>query len=139
MKKKDCWNDQDRSRGRNQEDRLCDSGAGVDNGSTDSTARLASEAGADVISEPVRGYGKALKRGFSTASGDVIVTADADATYPLEAIPSLLDTFARDGLDFLTTNRFAALDESAMSIVNRSVTRYWPCHEASLWFGHARP
>jgi len=91
----------------------------VDNGSTDSTARLASEAGADVISEPVRGYGKALKRGFSTASGDVIVTADADATYPLEAIPSLLDTFARDGLDFLTTNRFAALDDCAMSIVNR--------------------
>jgi glycosyltransferase involved in cell wall biosynthesis len=91
----------------------------VDNGSSDSTAKLASEAGADVVFEPMRGYGRALKRGFFAASGDVIVTADADATYPLEAIPSLLDTFARDGLDFLTTNRFADLDDGAMSTVNR--------------------
>jgi glycosyltransferase involved in cell wall biosynthesis len=90
----------------------------VDNGSTDHTAKRASEAGADVVSEPVRGYGKALKTGFSAASGDIIVTADADATYPLEAIPSLLDVFNRDGLDFLTTNRFADLDKGTMSALN---------------------
>jgi len=90
----------------------------VDNGSTDGTAKRASEAGADVVSEPVRGYGKALKTGFSDASGDIIVTADADATYPLEAIPSLLDEFDRDSLDFLTTNRFANLDEGTMATLN---------------------
>ena len=90
----------------------------VDNGSTDDTARRASEAGADVVSEPIRGYGKALKTGFSAASGDIIMTADADATYPLDAIPSLLDVFDRDGLDFLTTDRLANLDEAAMSTLN---------------------
>ena len=90
----------------------------VDNGSTDDTAKRASEAGADVVSEPIRGYGKALKTGFSAASGDIIMTADADATYPLDAIPSLLDVFDRDGLDFLTTNRLANLDEAAMSTLN---------------------
>ena len=91
----------------------------VDNGSTDKTAELAKKAGADVISEPKRGYGSALKAGFASAQGDVIVTADADATYPVEKIPLLLAAFDNDHLAFLTTNRFAGLDEGAMSLLNR--------------------
>jgi glycosyltransferase involved in cell wall biosynthesis len=90
----------------------------VDNGSTDRTAELATQAGADVVFEPRRGYGSALRAGFHSASGDVIATADADATYPLESIPSLLDALAEDHLDFITTNRFAAMDEGAMSRQN---------------------
>src|SRR5947207_1946404 len=35
----------------------------VDNGSTDGTARVASEAGAMVVAEPRRGYGSACLRG----------------------------------------------------------------------------
>jgi dolichol-phosphate hexosyltransferase len=91
----------------------------VDNGSNDRTAELAAGAGADVVLEPIRGYGAALKKGFSAASGNVIVTADADATYPVEAIPVLLETLDRDRLDFLTTNRFVSLDKAAMSPQNR--------------------
>ena len=91
----------------------------VDNGSTDRTAELAAREGADVVLEPIRGYGSALKRGFSAANGEIIVTADADATYPVEAIPELLELFDRDRLDFLTTNRFAALGDGAMSFQNR--------------------
>jgi glycosyltransferase involved in cell wall biosynthesis len=90
----------------------------VDNGSTDRTAELAMQAGADVVVESKRGYGSALKTGFQAASGDVIVTADADATYPLESIPQLLDILESERLDFLTTNRFAAIDEGAMSRQN---------------------
>jgi len=91
----------------------------VDNGSTDATAELAKKAGADVILEPDRGYGKALRTGFASAQEGVIVTADADATYPLEDIPSLLAAFQDNHLDFLTTNRLAGLDDGAMSSVNR--------------------
>ncbi len=91
----------------------------VDNGSTDRTAEIAREAGADAVTEPKRGYGRALKTGFSSATGDVIVSADADATYPLESIPALLDTLENEQLDFLTTNRFADLDEGAMSRQNK--------------------
>jgi glycosyltransferase involved in cell wall biosynthesis len=91
----------------------------VDNGSNDRTAELATGAGADVVIEPIRGYGSALRKGFSAASGNVIVTADADATYPVETIPVLLETFERDRLDFLTTNRFLSLDKAAMSPQNR--------------------
>ncbi len=95
----------------------------VDNGSTDRTAELARGAGADVVTQPVRGYGAALKKGFHSAAGDVIVTADADATYPLEAIPSLLEIMDREKLDFLTTNRFADLDKAAMPLLNRMGNR----------------
>lgn len=91
----------------------------VDNGSTDATAEFAKKAGADVVLEPDRGYGKALRTGFASAQEGVIVTADADATYPLEDIPSLLAAFQDNHLDFLTTNRLAGLDDGAMSSVNR--------------------
>jgi glycosyltransferase involved in cell wall biosynthesis len=90
----------------------------VDNGSTDRTPELARQAGADVVVQPKRGYGSALKTGFRAASGDVIATADADATYPLESIPHLLDTLSSEQLDFMTTNRFAAIDKGAMSHQN---------------------
>src|SRR5512136_24862 len=91
----------------------------VDNGSDDATAELAARAGAEVVPEPNRGYGTALKKGFAAAGGDVIVTADADATYPLEDIPRLVQILDNENLDFITTNRFAFLQREAMSIRNR--------------------
>jgi glycosyltransferase involved in cell wall biosynthesis len=90
----------------------------ADNGSTDRTADLARQAGADIVLESRRGYGRALKTGFNSAIGDVVITADADATYPLESIPLLVGTLANEQLDFLTTNRFARLDQGAMSRQN---------------------
>lgn len=62
----------------------------VDNGSDNGTAGIASGAGAEVILEPKRGYGNAYKAGFAEASGDIIATADADTTYPLEDICRLV-------------------------------------------------
>ena len=91
----------------------------VDNGSDDQTAELAARAGAEVVSEPNRGYGTALKKGFADADGDIIVTADADATYPLEDIPRLVQILDSEHLDFITTNRFALLQKASMSYRNR--------------------
>jgi glycosyltransferase involved in cell wall biosynthesis len=91
----------------------------VDNGSDDSTAELAARAGAQVVSELDRGYGTALKKGFAAAGGDVIVTADADATYPLEDIPRLVQILDSESLDFITTDRFASMQREAMSVRNR--------------------
>jgi glycosyltransferase involved in cell wall biosynthesis len=51
----------------------------VDNGSTDQTAARAAAAGAEVISEPRRGYGRACRTGVEAAAGsDVIVLMDGD-------------------------------------------------------------
>ena len=58
----------------------------VDNGSDDGTGELARQAGAEVVSEPRLGYGSAFKAGFAHAKGDIIATADADATYPWEEV-----------------------------------------------------
>ncbi len=63
----------------------------VDDGSTDMTARAASEAGARVIAHASnRGYGAALKTGIRAARYDRIVITDADGTYPASFIPGLL-------------------------------------------------
>ncbi|MBT3556518.1 MAG: glycosyltransferase family 2 protein [Rhodospirillales bacterium] len=51
----------------------------VDNGSTDSTAEIAGQHGAQVISEPVRGYGRACLKGIDAlGQTDVVVFLDGD-------------------------------------------------------------
>lgn len=52
-----------------------------DNGSTDATARVARDAGAIVVHEPIRGYGAACQRALARAAElapDVVVFIDAD-------------------------------------------------------------
>lgn len=90
----------------------------VDNGSSDDTGNLAKKAGADVVFEPRRGYGRAFKTGFEYAKGDIVVTADADATYPLEGIPKLVRILEEEELDFLTTDRFSLMEKGVMSSRN---------------------
>lgn len=91
----------------------------VDNGSEDRTAELAIEAGAEVVVEPKRGYGRAYRTGFNNAQGEIIATADADLTYPLEDIPRLVAILEEENLDFVTTNRFAHVHQGAISSRNR--------------------
>jgi Glycosyl transferase family 2 len=86
----------------------------VDNASTDATGEAAAAAGATVVHESRRGYGSAYKAGFGAARGDVIVTGDADRTYPLDHTPGLLETFWESGTEFLTTNRLIASNRRAM-------------------------
>ncbi len=87
----------------------------VDNGSDDGTGKLAEDQGAEVIYEPQRGYGYAFRAGFAHAKGDIIVTADADGTYPLKDIPRLVNILREENLEFLTTNRLADIEVGAMS------------------------
>lgn len=65
----------------------------VDNGSTDGTARVAREAGAEVVHEPRRGYGSACLAGLARllegedalGPGDVVAFLDADhSDYPAD-------------------------------------------------------
>jgi len=91
----------------------------VDNNSNDGTGELAKKAGAEVVFEPTRGYGKAYKTGFANATGEIIATADADLTYPVEEIPGFVKLLEDEALDFITTNRFAKMDKNAMSWRNK--------------------
>jgi glycosyltransferase involved in cell wall biosynthesis len=91
----------------------------VDNGSTDRTAEVAQAFGAKVIREDVRGYGRAYKRGFAVATGDVIVTLDGDHSYPPDAISYLLEAFLHLEADFLNASRFPVRDRQAMSLKHK--------------------
>ena len=64
----------------------------VDNGSTDSTAEWAREAGAQTVWEPRAGYGRAGEAGIAAAPADtdVFVFMDADGSDLPEDIPVLL-------------------------------------------------
>jgi glycosyltransferase involved in cell wall biosynthesis len=90
----------------------------VDGGSTDHTERIARVAGAEVVVEHQRGYGRAYKRGFADAKGDVIVTSDGDATYPVESIGELIDYLLETPLDFVSASRFPLREKGSMSFRN---------------------
>ena len=63
----------------------------IDDGSSDRSAEIAVAKGARVIRHGTnRGYGNAIKTGIREAAGKVIVTTDADGTYPNHEIPRLL-------------------------------------------------
>jgi len=91
----------------------------VDGASTDGTAEVARKAGARVINEPRPGYGRAYRTGFAAAQGEVIATADGDATYPVEEIPRLVRKLFDEKLDFLSGDRLTLLDAKAMTREHR--------------------
>ena len=91
----------------------------VDNNSTDRTPDVAAQMGAIVIKEQFPGYGRAYKRGFSVATGDVMVTLDGDHSYPVNGISYLLEAFLHLEVDFLNASRFPVRDPRAMSFKHK--------------------
>ncbi|MEP0805484.1 MAG: glycosyltransferase family 2 protein [Chloroflexota bacterium] len=91
----------------------------VDDGSRDRTAEVAEAIpGVNLIRHPKnRGYGAALKTGFSKASGELIGFLDADGTYPPEYFPQLCQA-ALNGSDLVIGSRMAGAD-SKMPLTRR--------------------
>lgn len=95
----------------------------VNDGSRDRTAEIAQEIanqeiGVLVISHPTnRGYGAALKTGFSKASGELIGFLDADGTYPPEYFPVLCQK-AINGSELVIGSRMAG-EYSEMPVTRR--------------------
>lgn len=78
----------------------------VDNGSTDQTADRAFEAGAEVISEPRRGYGRACLSGVLAATGaEVIVLMDGDRSDQPSELPVLLKPLLGGEADLVIGSR----------------------------------
>lgn len=95
----------------------------VNDGSRDRTAEEAGKIATQydcvrVISHPKnRGYGAALKTGFSAAQGELIGFLDADGTYPPEYFPQLCQV-ALNGIDLVIGSRMAGA-ESRMPLTRR--------------------
>jgi len=110
----------------------------VDNGSTDHTSEVASALGATVIREEVRGYGRAYKRGFSHATGDLIITLDGDHSYPVDALSYLIEAFLHLDVDFLNASRFPVRDQHAMSLKHKFGNVILSLAMSSLFFRWVR-
>lgn len=78
----------------------------VDDGSTDETSSLARKKRAIVIKmQKNRGKGFALRKAFQQATGDILITMDADGSHRPEEIPRLV-TPLFNGIDVATGARF---------------------------------
>jgi glycosyltransferase involved in cell wall biosynthesis len=91
----------------------------VYDGSGDGTAEVASQiAGVRLIRHGKnRGYGAALKTGFSNATGELIGFLDADGTYPPEYFPQLCRK-AMNGTELVIGSRMSGTD-SKMPLTRR--------------------
>jgi glycosyltransferase involved in cell wall biosynthesis len=79
----------------------------VDNGSTDATAARAHEAGARVLSEPRRGYGRACATGFAAvrSDADIVCFLDGDGSDVPSFLPDVVGPVARREADFVMGSR----------------------------------
>jgi len=83
------------------------------NGSTDRTMEIATQAGAIVVNEPIKGYGIACKKGLQyldteELKPDIIVFLDADfSDYPEEIIKILYPIYYED-MDLVIGNRLTS-------------------------------
>lgn len=89
----------------------------VDNNSTDATAEIASGLGVQVVSEPNPGVCWARQKGTEEATGEIVVSADADTTYAPDWLAKIEQSFG--------------LDEAIVAVVG-------PCrYVGGPWWGRA--
>jgi len=99
----------------------------IDDGSSDNTTEVAKSAGARVIEQNHGGYLKAIKRGFREATGDIVVTLDADGEHQPAQIPKLVQPIAADTADMVLGSRkhIARPSERLISFLCRHKTKVW--------------
>lgn len=85
----------------------------VDSGSSDRTAERARDAGAGVVNEPRRGYGRACRAGAEAAADcEILVFLDGDGADCPELIPLLLAPLVAGRADFVIGSRARGSRES---------------------------
>ncbi len=107
----------------------------VDNGSTDSTAGVARQAGATVVGEPRRGYGRACLAGIAAASDtEVLVFVDADGSDFPEHMDRLVDPIVAGKADLVVGSRVRGrLEPGAMTAAQRFGNALAPALIRWLW------
>src|SRR5918998_543295 len=73
----------------------------VDNGSTDGSGELAAQRGADVVREPVPGFGAACFAGLTAASDELVCFMDCDASFDPRELPRVADPVAAGAADLV--------------------------------------
>lgn len=92
--------------------------------SSDDTPKRAADAGARVVRQTGKGYGDAYIQGFNLVEDtDVVAMLDADYTYDPYDLPALIDPIEKGSADMVVGDRFAGMEEDAMSFRNRMGNR----------------
>lgn len=93
-----------------------------DNGSTDSTSRVAIEAGATLVTDTKRGYGRACLTAIATLqerSPEILVFMDGDLAFDARDIPHMLHSIER-GADLVIGSRsLGKCEPGALSLSQR--------------------
>lgn len=82
----------------------------ISNASKDNTVTVAKKLGVKALEDNRTiggiGYGFAHMTGIAHATGDIIVGADGDATYPIEDLAKIIDKLLDQNIDFISCNRY---------------------------------
>jgi glycosyltransferase involved in cell wall biosynthesis len=93
----------------------------ADNGSTDGSRSLAQKLGARVVAVSERGYGAALRGGFTAARGRFLVMGDADGSYDFGDAEPMIAALMQ-GADLVMGSRFkGGIRPGAMPWKNRYI------------------
>jgi glycosyltransferase involved in cell wall biosynthesis len=97
----------------------------VDNGSGDGSAAIARALGADVVSEPARGFGAACWAGLRAARTDVVCFMDGDASLDPRDLPSVCAPVLDGAADLVLGARIAQRGAwpAHARVVNRVLAR----------------
>lgn len=90
-----------------------------DNGSVDRSIAVAQRAGARVVQEHRKGYGRAYLTGIEASVGQMIVIGDSDRSYDFCELDQLIRPL-HEGFDYVLGSRFAGtILPGAMPLLNR--------------------
>ncbi len=98
----------------------------VDNGSTDDTAQRAAEAGALVVSEPRRGYGRACAAGLATVpnAAEIVCFMDGDGSDVPSFLRAVVGPIVFDRADFVMGSRLRGKREAG-SMTPQQIVAGW--------------
>jgi glycosyltransferase involved in cell wall biosynthesis len=110
----------------------------ADNGSTDRTADVARQEGAEVVYEPERGYGAACLKALAHLAADppdVVVFLDGDYSDHPDELPSLIDPIASGDADMVIGSRVRGLRERGALSPQQQVGNAIACRALRLLYG----
>ena len=98
----------------------------VDNGSTDQTAARAAAAGAKVVSQPIRGYGRACATGLDAVRPDaeIVCFLDGDGSDVSSFLPDIVGPIADGSADFVIGSRLRGKREPG-SMTPQQIVAGW--------------
>ena len=110
----------------------------ADNGSTDRTAEVALQNGAEVVHESERGYGAACLKALAHLAADppdVVVFLDGDYSDHPDELPSLIDPILAGDADMVIGSRARGRQERGALSAQQRVGNAIACRALRLFYG----